>query len=176
MRFSASFRVLKALKPLLISHHPNCYRFEAHVVKVGNTRICLSCFVTYSTILLTLSVCCLMGCSQIFVWHMLLCAGLALSPVKLLSGRFSKKIVKVMLNLIFGLGVSFIVLGILAIPTSLVIKILAFVVLILALGAFSYIRVNKIILTCNECEYRRNWSSCPGFKELYAKVFKATIS
>ena len=47
--------ILKAAKPILLSHHPACKKFESHTITLRGKKICLGCLVIYPTIIITLS-------------------------------------------------------------------------------------------------------------------------
>ena len=39
----------KEYKPYLISHHPNCDKYEEHVFKIRGKKFCIGCFIGYPT-------------------------------------------------------------------------------------------------------------------------------
>ena len=48
------FYILRAAKPLLLSHHPNCDRFQNHVINIKGHRICFGCLIIYPTLILSI--------------------------------------------------------------------------------------------------------------------------
>ncbi|MCG2826674.1 MAG: hypothetical protein L6265_08805, partial [Thermoplasmatales archaeon] len=70
----------------------------------------------------------------------------------------------------FGMGVSFCVFGIFALPFPLTTNLFIFILFFFLLGFVSYSHFKKIINTCDSCIYHRKWSACPGFKELYRNL------
>ena len=40
------------LEFLLLSHHPDCKKFEDHVIKIKNTRMCIGCLAYYPVFLI----------------------------------------------------------------------------------------------------------------------------
>lgn len=39
--------IFQQIRPILLSHHPNCEPFHAHTVQIGGLHLCIGCFVGY---------------------------------------------------------------------------------------------------------------------------------
>ena len=163
-------RILKASGPLLISHHPDCARFKDHTFKIGDHRVCLGCSVIYPTIIVVLIV------SYFFKgahpvpreWY-LLPTGLVLTSLKLVT--INSRVLKIFMNILVGLGISFSLIGIFALPFETYVRITILIIFFLMTGLIAGYRFEKKIKICDrECEYRRDWSRCPGLRDVYSRI------
>ncbi|MFX0178072.1 MAG: hypothetical protein ACFE85_17780, partial [Candidatus Hodarchaeota archaeon] len=41
------------IKPILLSHHPNCENFSKHVYHIKSYRLCIGCFTFYPVLIMT---------------------------------------------------------------------------------------------------------------------------
>ena len=165
-------QILKAAKPLLLSHHPFCSKFENHTIKIKNRRICLGCLVLYPTFVITLSF-------FILFWDQLshLPNFLFLFSALFISLKFIKieqKSIKITINLLFGFGVASTIFFIFSLPYTYWLKIILLLVFITLTGLVAGYKFEEKIKVCDlECEYKRNWVNCPGLKNVYYSIYTA---
>ena len=43
------------LRFILLSHHPNCEKFENHTLNIRGTRVCIGCLAFYPTFIIVFS-------------------------------------------------------------------------------------------------------------------------
>jgi len=172
MKYLGKPKFLRNITPLLLSHHPNCSKFENHVFHIGKIKICAGCSVVYPTILFSMIVIYITHLCTLMLFWCLLFVGMLLTMPKIanLSKNNNRKVFKTVINLAFGMGVSFCVFGIFALPFSLTVNLVIFILFLFLVGFVSYSHFKKIINTCDSCTYHRRWSVCPGFRELYMRV------
>jgi hypothetical protein len=165
------YYILKAAKPLLLSHHPNCKKFESHTLDIKGHRICLGCLVIYPTVILTLILLSILNFKfdEYYLWFYIL-IGAAVVTLKLIDSE--NKGFKVIVNFITGLGAGFVIFGIFILPIDLWVAILFLILFVLFTGFLAGYKFDKEMKVCiNECEYKRDWSRCPGLKDVYARIY-----
>ena len=172
MKYLGKPKFLRNITPLLLSHHPNCSKFENHVFHVGKIKICAGCSVVYPTILVSMIVVYIMNLYVIMPFEFLLFTGILFSipRIAIIPKNNVRKAFKTMINLAFGMGVSLCIFGIFTLPFLLIVNLVIFILFFFLMGFVSYSHFKKIITTCNSCIYHRKWSACPGFKELYMRI------
>ncbi|MFW9894510.1 MAG: hypothetical protein ACFFD7_01750, partial [Candidatus Thorarchaeota archaeon] len=109
---------IKSLKPILLSHHPDCEKFSEHTFKIGRRKFCIGCFIGYPVAIigvLTLFFIKLainINSQFLFVTGIILMSFFILSPLK-----FTKiKWVKILQKILFNLGGAFIFWWIFSFP------------------------------------------------------------
>jgi len=154
-------------KPYLISHHPNCEKFEEHVFKIRDKKFCIGCFVGYPAAILGIGISFpLIYFNLINVW-IILGIGILFSFATLLSlTQFPKKRArKILQKLLIGMGSGFIIASLWNFMSfAWYFKILviwgAIIVLNIPISIMHYKTHDKI---CKNCEWKNNWNECPGF-------------
>lgn len=168
---SRTWAVLKGLKPIMLSHHPDCENFEDHTIQFGKYRFCIGCFVGYpvaitSVILLYFILQVIPIANTILFWVGVGCmSSVILSPLNLTDNKG----VKIIQKIAFNVGGAFLLWWTLRLTRSLFLNVLIF----LTLFNILFILINSyhaygLIKTCRECEYHSKWGECPGF----AKIFR----
>ena len=162
-------RLLKALKPMLLSHHPDCPNFDNHVIKIGKRRFCIGCFIGYPSGII--------GVILIFLWQQvhpipdlfLFLSGMSLLSLFLLSplGLAEKKAVKILQKILVALGGSFLFWWIWTLPNPFLFTLLICAFSFgLILGALNAYHAYGIFKACKKCEHEGYWEECPGFEEI----------
>jgi uncharacterized membrane protein YidH (DUF202 family) len=157
------------IKPFILSHHPNCRYFENDVYNVGGRRLCIGCFTSYPIALLVVALWFLDFIP--FSWPTIILLGLIFGLVQLLSfTRFTdNKSVKIFVKIFLGLGFGFFTSGILAMPVVLWLRAVTIINLAILTSMLGVLRYKKVYRICERCEYKGNYSICPGFAGLYSK-------
>jgi hypothetical protein len=148
------------------SHHPNCEKFSAHVVQIGERRLCAAC----SGLLLG-AIMALVGTVLYFFggWHIgeFGISAVLIGVVWMVLGFFQLKFrsfVRLMLNVFFVLGGFLIMVGIDALVESLFVDL--FLVALIVFWIFTRIELSrwdhwKICSNCeSQCEVweaKKNW-------------------
>ncbi|MBD3215522.1 MAG: hypothetical protein GF311_23130 [Candidatus Lokiarchaeota archaeon] len=178
-RFQRFRLLLNDIKPILLSHHPNCDKFSEHVYHLGRYKLCIGCFTYYPTILITIIL------SSIFfdmspqtIITLFFSSFLFFLPLILNFLELTKfKILKILTKVSIGIGTGWYILSIAYIPfLPLIIKILSIMEISFFTGVIAYIRANRLEKECRECKYKKDWNNCPGMaditKNLYLHGFK----
>ncbi|MFW5928664.1 MAG: hypothetical protein ACOCSL_05605 [Thermoplasmatota archaeon] len=161
--FREFLHVLRENRKYFLSHHPDCSEFEDDVYHFMGKKFCVGCFTAYPTagIIIMLWILGLIRISTTYAFLI----GLSLGSIQFLSltsisdMKFGKIIIKVFL----GLGIGFFIIAIFSLPVTLVLRLLLFFISLNVAGFFSFLRMRKIKARCEECEFEKDWSICPGF-------------
>ncbi len=162
------------IKPILLSHHPNCEKFDHHVYHIKRYKLCIGCFTYYPTIIITIIL------SIIFIdlnlFNLIILNFLAyafFTPVILnLLNLTRYMVLKIISKISIGIGTGFYIISILLIPIPIILKILLLLQLNFIIGVIGYIRANGTKDTCLACEYRADWARCPGMQEIIGNLYK----
>ena len=160
----------RSLKPILLSHHPNCDKFREHTFKIGKRSYCIGCFIGYPIAIIGVItiyfINLVIGISSQFLFTAgtILMASFIFSPLKLTK----KKIIKIIQKILFNLGGAFIFWWIFSFPNPFYINFILFFFIfsILLLLVNSYHAYN-FYRTCKKCNFSLDWENCPGFKALF---------
>lgn len=166
---------LSDFKPILLSHHPNCEKFQDHVYHMGKHKLCIGCFTFYPTVLITIIITILfIELSLYNIFLLFFIAHLFFIPIILnILGLTKYKILKILSKVSIGIGVGLYIVSILLIPfIHIIIKILLLLQINWYLGVIAYIRNKHIIKKCAECEYKGDWSSCPAMKTIVENLYE----
>ena len=172
--------LLSDVKPLLLSHHPPCEKFDEHVYHIGNKKLCIGCFTYYPTVLITFVLTLLFVELTFYNLAFLgFIAFLFFTPITLnILGLTKFKILKILSKVSIGIGTGFYLVSVIFLPfflpIHLIFQILVMIVLILMVnwftGVIAYIRAIHIQKDCAECEYKGDWNSCPTMKPIIDKL------
>jgi hypothetical protein len=78
---------------------------------------------------------------------------------------------KIIINILLGIGISSVVFFIFSLPFIYWIKIILLLVFILLTGLVAVYKFEEKIKVCDlECEHKRNWVNCPGLKNIYYSI------
>ncbi len=161
---------IKSLKPLLLTHHPDCQHFENHTFKLGKYRLCIGCFIGYPVAIISvIFLYILFGFIQIdslvmFIIGASCMSVFLLSPLKLTKSRSVKVIQKV----IFNVGGAFLFWWVFTLTPSILFNTLVFIILFgMLLTLVNIYHSYSLYRTCKRCSYALEWDKCPGFSRLY---------
>ncbi len=161
---------IRSLKPIILSHHPNCDKFKEHTFKIGKYNFCIGCFIGYPVAIIGVLMIFFLNLINIMESTLLFTTGIILMSTFILSPlKFTKfKVIKIIQKILFNLGGAFLFWGIFTLPNHFFINFLLFflifgiaLALVNAYHAFSFYR------TCKKCEFSLDWEICPGFKALF---------
>lgn len=174
MKFSRLRFFFSDLKPLLLSHHPNCETFSDHVYHIGRYRLCVGCFTFYPTVFATiLFILIFVNLSLVNLVIMFFLSFLFFIPILLnIFGLTKIKFLKISSKISIGLGTGLLIISILFLPFFLFIKISILFEINFMVGAIAYIRAKQIKKICAECEYEGNWNSCPAMKPIMDNLYE----
>lgn len=161
---------LKCMKPILLSHHPNCETFgKNHTINIRKYRFCIGCFIGYPTAIIGILAIYFLDLhktfksSIFFIIALILLASFFLSPLNLTK----IKIIKIIQKILIGIGSAFLFWNIWSLPNSFIINfiyfILLFGIMFILLNAYHGYGFYKV---CKKCEHSMNWKNCPGFKRI----------
>jgi len=158
--------ILVDLWPLLLSHHAFCRKFEGHVIKVRNVRICLGCISIYPAfIIATVALFILRDTNRWRFPTMVLLVhrdSLRYSPVHPIHTRA----VHTMFNAGTGAGTGMMFVGLMLSPMPWVLRLSGPCRPGNACVLPLFRRFMRHLRICDKvCRYQRNWSRCPGFKK-----------
>jgi len=161
---------LSNLKPLILSHHPDCDKFKNHTFKIRKSKLCIGCFVGYPTAILGILIIWVSNLLNLFVSVHFLSIGISLLSSFILSPLKLTKIksIKIIQKLLIGIGAAFMFWGVWSLPNPFAFNFLLFFftfgILIIILNGYHVYGLYRI---CKKCEYSFDWDACPGFKPIY---------
>ena len=156
-------------KPYLISHHPNCEKYEEHVFKIREKKFCIGCFIGYPAALIGIGVTFPLLFYELLSAWIILSVGILFSCAVFLSfTQFPKKRArKILQKLLIGLGSGFIIMALWSfMGFAWYFKILiiwgTIIILNIPISLMHYKTHHKI---CQNCEWKDDWEKCPGFQQ-----------
>ncbi len=173
-KFHALVSYFKILKPLLLSHHPDCEKFKNHSIKIRNNKYCIGCFIGYPTAILGILSIELFNFLEMFTPHQYFMIGFILISSFLLSifGLTKNKKVKIIQKSMIGLGASFLFRWIWNENSSILQNFLfSFLLFGLLTSIFNLYHAFGIYKTCKKCRFSLDWETCPGIKK-YKEALK----
>lgn len=176
--FSRIWANIKGLKPLLLSHHPDCQEFEKHTIKIGKYRFCIGCFVGYpvavaSVILIYFLLNYVEITPPILFWlGVIFMSSIILSPLNFTD----YKPIKIIQKILFNIGGGFLFWWTWSFTSSFLFNFLIFFSLFsILLTLVNSYHAYGIYRTCKDCDYNLKWEKCPGFRELFAYCEKNNL-
>lgn len=173
-RMARTALFLSDVKPILLSHHPDCDKFSKHVYHVGKYKLCIGCFTYYPTIAITIIFTLLFvditltNLVFLFLISFLFFLAVILNILKLTKTKFLKIISKILI----GIGAGFFIVAAIFLPIHLIFKIMMIWEVNLFGGIIAYIRIKGIEKDCLECEFEKDWDNCPGMKHIRDKLYE----
>ncbi|MFO8019931.1 MAG: hypothetical protein R6U96_15005 [Promethearchaeia archaeon] len=163
-------RYLQAIRPIILSHHPDCEQFKSHTIKLGSHRLCIGCFIGYPTLFSFILLIAFLDIKEYLPLLWFLGIAIAFSSTFFLS--FSDiteiKSVKIAQKILMAIGAAFLFWWIWYSPVPFLVRFLYFFmifgVLSLILNAYHIYGIHK---NCQKCSYKADWEYCPGFGPLY---------
>ncbi|MHA1727654.1 MAG: hypothetical protein ACTSWY_02855 [Promethearchaeota archaeon] len=168
--------IISAFKPVLLSHHPLCEKFENHSFKLFGKKFCIGCFIGYPSGIIMLIVGYTFGVFSLFSVASLLLIGISLFSVYLLSifGLTKYKKIKIFSKIPVGAGAAFLIAGIFSFPLNFWINFLIAFFLIQGLvGLMTIKRKKELTETCLKCEWKNDWDHCPGMRDIQNALRRA---
>jgi len=165
---------LSDVKPILLSHHPNCEHFSDHVYHVGKYRLCIGCFTYYPTIILTIIFTIffidlsLPNLIFLFFISFLFFSGILLNIFNLTS----YKILKILSKVAIGIGTGLYIVAVIFLPIFLILKILSLFLVNFYTGVIAYVRAKDVAKKCDQCEYEGDWNVCPTMKPIIERLYE----
>ncbi|MHA1689461.1 MAG: hypothetical protein ACTSYC_10945 [Promethearchaeota archaeon] len=168
------FLYLLSFIPILISHHPECERFKAHVFNCKGIKLCVGCFIAYPTGSLALTLFFFINLDKILPPYLLLSLAFVFNASTLLSlTRLTRnRLVKSVQKGAIATGVAFLLIWIKAIPLSVPISTkisLSVIIIVIFLGLYNFKHVFTFLNTCYSCPFIFQWWRCPGFISIRKK-------
>ena len=148
------------LRFILLSHHPDCEKFENHTFNIRGTRLCVGCLAFYPTFIIVFSSIYLLGFYSVN-YEKLIYLGVLQSSILSINflGLAKTKISKFITKVILGSGIAFILVGILKSPIIFIFKLLILAIFFAILTVLNFLRVKIMINTCKKCDLYKS-SSC----------------
>ena len=161
--------------PLILSHHPECERFEGHTIKIGKYGLCIGCFVGYPSVIIGLIFIRIFNLGRIIPPILFLTLGIAFiasfiaSPLNLTKN----KSIKIIQKIIIGIGSSFLFWWVLDLPININSKFILFLVIFGSLlSLFNLHHIYSFYRTCKKCQTPFKWATCSGFTSIQNNLQK----
>ena len=153
---------------LSIAHHPLCWHFRNHTIRINNLHLCLGCTGFYSGFIIGFLIILFSSINQL-AWEFLIFIGLVLyipTILRLLNLPFfnsSRKDLRIFFRLLLGLGVTIGLVSIFKAPNYL----LSGIQILLGIGLYFGIGIKRALskdlwMECEECTFSPS-PYCPGF-------------
>ncbi len=157
----------RALRPILLSHHPLCETFSNsnHTFQIKGIKFCIGCFITYPTALIFYLLGTVTGLFDLFTTPQLWYFGFGLCGVYIVSilGLTKTKTIKIITKFLIGCGIGFCVAALWSLPHTSIQKLaLIFFYFLTGHVFINTMRLWDIYKTCRKCEYDCDWQHCPG--------------
>ena len=167
---------------LSLAHHPLCWQYRNHTIKIFNTKFCLGCTGFYSGFFLGSVLILFTSLFSSFSWTelVILSTILYLPTIFRLIGlpvfNTSNKWLRLFFRFLLGLGIATGLLSIFII-SDLVIQIIQFG---MGIGLYAGITIKRLIdkdafKECETCAFTRS-RSCPGFKPFHPTTEDIPVS
>ena len=167
-----------AFLPLVLSHHPECDKFNNHTINLGKLRFCIGCFIGYPTAIIGIILIDLLNISNIiptdyfFIISIILISTFFMSPLHLIRVKF----VKIIQKFLIGLGSSFLFWAIWSLPNPLLTNYFIFMYTFsIILGVLNFYHVYGFVGTCYKCDTPFSWGKCTGFDTIRNNLTKFKV-
>ena len=166
--------LIRDIKPIILSHHPSCERFENHTVTLFRKKICIGCLAFYPTLFISLILYIMFGdhisisSKDKIIYGSILTSTILISYLGITKSKISKFLIKVIL----ALGVFFVFIGIYELAASQLLKILFLFIFAFILFVLNYVRIILMLSSCNNCESKNKSHYCRGFRKIYINLIK----
>jgi len=168
-------KFLRAVGPILTSHHPFCSVYEGHLFTLRGRKWCIGCFFNSLSFFMALGLLIVSSITVPFMidrsylfWGgaVLVLVSFAMSALHLTENKKLKVISKLILGSSFAC-ISWAILLADGLTYNLELKFALILTLyLLVVAILSYRRVVEIENECKACEFEMRWSKCPGFKNI----------
>lgn len=162
------------MKPILLSHHPNCTAFSNHVYNLGRYKLCIGCFTYYPTVVVTiLFILTFFNLTLTNISVMFILSFMFFIPIVLnILGLTNHKVLKILTKISIGIGAGMLIVSTVLLPIFLFIKISILIQIHFITGAIAYIRAKHVKERCLECEFEGNWDHCPAMKPIMDRLYE----
>jgi len=170
---------IRSFLPLLLSHHPNCSHFEGHTIKIKKIRLCIGCFVGYTTAIISIITIGFFNLHNLIPPEILLIFGIIFVSTFILSllNLTKIKIIKIIQKFLIGLGSALLFWGIIKLPGQLSLNFfIAFTTLTILLVMLNVYHTYGFYRNCIKCETPLNWASCEGLAQIREKLDKYDLN
>ncbi|MHA1226743.1 MAG: hypothetical protein ACTSPV_08395 [Candidatus Hodarchaeales archaeon] len=167
----------KGFLRLSLAHHPLCWHYRKHTIRIRNVSLCLGCTAFYSGVILSILLAWALQMYKI-EWETLIAIAtilylptiLRLINIPLFNS--DKRGLRFSYRMMLGVGVGVGVISILKAPNVFV----GFIQIILGLGLYLGISLKRIIFKdfyreCEDCTFSPS-SKCPGFAPFHLRPRK----
>ena len=174
-KFVTVILAIFAFWPLLLSHHPECDKFDNHTINMGKLRFCIGCFIGYPTAFVGIALIDFWNISNIiptdyfFIISIILISTFFMSPLHLTR----VKLVKIIQKFLIGLGSSFLFWWIWSLPNPPMTNYFIFsYTFSIILGVLNFYHVYGFLGTCYKCDTPFSWGICNGFDTIRSNLTK----
>lgn len=159
------YKGFKSVAPMILSHHPPCETYKNHTINIGRVKLCIGCFIGYSSAILTILLVKILHDQNSFNLIPILILGIILSLAQLLSltSLTERKSIKIMQKFLIGTGSGFIIIFLyltinLPVTFKLVLIYIVISILVIPIGILHYRTSAK---TCEKCKIKDIPGKCP---------------
>ena len=169
LKLNRFFLYFRSFIPFLLSHHPECKKFENHTINFGKTRFCIGCFIGYPSGVIGIIILFFTNLAFVIPFQIQIIIGIlmlsffVLGPLKLITSKKHK----IFQKMIIGFGGAFLFWGIKSMPYQLYLRNLTiyciFGGIISLLNSY---HAYGFFSKCHKCESPFNWGRCSGFTSI----------
>ncbi|MHA1671869.1 MAG: hypothetical protein ACTSV5_15045 [Promethearchaeota archaeon] len=166
---------VSAFWPLLLSHHPECYKFDNHTINIGKIRFCIGCFIGYPTAFIGIILINLLNISNIIPTDYFLAISIILISTFFMSPLHLTrvKLVKIIQKFLIGLGSSFLFWAIWSLPNPILTNYFIFIYTFsILLGVLNFYHIFGFLSKCYRCDTPFSWGKCDGFDTIRSNLTK----
>ncbi len=174
IKFSRIRLFFSDIKPLLLSHHPNCHYFSDHVYPLGKHKLCIGCFTFYPTVAITIIILVIFFALSVFnlvlmfFFSFIFFIPIILNIFNLTKNKFLKTFSKVSI----GIGTGLLIISTILLPFHILLKISLLIEINFITGVIAYVRAKHVKEICSKCEHEANWDDCPAMKPIMDKLYE----
>ena len=173
---------LFGLLKLSIAHHPLCWQYRNHTIKIFNTKFCLGCTGFYSGFFLGSIIIIFTSFFSNFNWvNLVLLSTILYLPtiLRIINIPFfntSNKQLRLIFRLLLGFGISTGLLSI-YIASNFLIQLVQF---FMGIGLYAGLTIHRaknkdLFKECETCTFQRS-DNCPGFRPFHLNRYDTQIS
>jgi len=173
------FLAVVAFWPLILSHHPECEKFNNHTLNIGRVRLCIGCFIGYPTAIIGIILINYLNISKIFPTDFFLVISIILISTFFMSPLHLTRVksVKIVQKFLIGLGASFLFWWIWSLPNPLLTNYFIFMVTFsILLGILNFYHILGFLGTCYKCDTPFSWGNCNGFGTIKKNFVKFKVN
>ena len=164
---------IRRIAPLLISHHPDCSRFDKDTYRIFGKSICMGCSTAYPVATLLVISCAILRWDRSFstlLIHkdLLLIIALSFGSFQMLKYILviRSQVMRILIKIALGISLGSLIVWALTLPVAMYSRyaaLLFFFSMIALVGTYRYNYLRKV---CSGCVYHGDWDICYGFRNL----------